>query len=31
VNSILQPALQNTVSRSAAGLSDSLFPSPRKD
>jgi len=31
VNSILQPALQNTVSRSAAGLSNSLFPSPRKD
>lgn len=31
VNSILQPALQNTVSRGAAGLSNSLFPSPRKD
>ena len=31
VNSILQPALQNTVSRSAAGLSNSLFPSPRKN
>jgi len=30
VNSILQPALQNTITRGAAGLSNSIFPSPNK-
>jgi hypothetical protein len=30
VNSILQPALQNTISQGAAGLSNSIFPSPLK-
>jgi hypothetical protein len=30
VNSIIQPALQNTVSQGASGLSNSIFPSPYK-
>jgi hypothetical protein len=30
VNSILQPALQNTITQGAAGLSNSIFPSPNK-
>jgi hypothetical protein len=30
VNKILQPALQNTISQGAAGLSNSIFPSPIK-
>jgi hypothetical protein len=30
INSILQPALQNTISRGAAGLSNAIFPSPTK-
>jgi hypothetical protein len=30
VNKILQPALQNTISQGASGLSNSIFPSPIK-
>jgi hypothetical protein len=30
INSILQPALQNTISQGAAGLSNAIFPSPTK-
>ena len=30
INSILQPALQNTISQGAAGLSGAIFPSPTK-
>jgi hypothetical protein len=30
VNKILQPALQNTISQGASGLSNSIFPSPLK-
>jgi hypothetical protein len=30
LNSILQPALQNTISQGAAGLSNAFFPSPTK-